>query len=303
MPSGGTIIAPDSLWNNDFWLGMFAGAALRGVDTFLIGPSVENAPSDSYITLGSLHDSLFRGMYLSQEFKEELKASGGSINVGIYRSNVDATNILERLDLVLKGFETNENINALLSVHPDVLKELKDIKTALDDTYLDRHSPLLVKKETKGPKLHMKTQFFASEKAMEILSLKEWGPVLKRYFEERVKQTTGYALESEGITPEILGEREDEDNPNVIEAFEQTLSPEEKDAAMFFLTVGSHNQDRRSMFLDGEVLVGVAGYDSLIAMMDMVFLLHASVWPKDFAEFCKYLPPTADSGTLIKDLL
>ncbi len=302
-PTGGTIIAPDSLWNNDFWLGMFVGAALRGVNTYLIGPSAENAPSDSYVVLGSLHDSLFRGMYISQEFKEELKKSGGSINVGLYRSSADATNLLERLDITLKGFETNENINALLSVHPDVLAVLKNIKTELDETYPDKHSPLLVKKSTSGPKLHMKVQFFASEKAMGILSLKEWGPVLKRYFEERIKQTTGHALESKGITPDLLKERKDESSPNLIEAFEQTLSPAEKDSAIFFLTVGSHNQDRRSMFLDGEVLVGVAGYDSLIAMMDMVFLMHASVWPKDFAEFSKYLPPTADPGTFIKDLL
>jgi hypothetical protein len=303
VQKGGTIIAPDSLWNNDFWLGMFVGAALRGVDTYLIGPSAENAPSSSSMALGSLHDSLFRGMYISQEFKEELKKAGGSINVGIYRSTADATNILERLNLAMQGFETNDNINALLSVHPEVLERLERIKSELDDTYPNMHSPLLVKKNTTGPRLHMKAQFFANEKAMKILSLKEWGPVLDRYFSERVKQTTGRALESDGITPDILREREDEDSPNLIEAFEQTLAPEEKDRAVFFLTIGSHNQDRRSMFLDGEVLVGVAGYDSLIAMMDLVFLLHASVWPKDFAEFSKYLPPTADSGSLIKDLL
>jgi hypothetical protein len=303
MPKGGTIFAPDSLWNNDFWLGMFVGAALRGVDTYLIGPSAGNAPSDSYVALGSLHDSLIRGMYISQEFKEELKKSGGSINIGLYQSDADATNILERLELALKGFEANKNINALLSIHPDVLALLKNIKGELSETYPDKHAPLLVTKNAGGPKLHMKTQFFANEKAMKILSLKEWGPVLKRYFEERIRQTTGHALESEGITPDILRERENETSPNLIEAFEQTLSQQEKDAATFFLTIGSHNQDRRSMFLDGEALVGVAGYDSLIAMMDMVFLMHASVWPKDFAEFSKYLPPTADSGTFIKDLL
>ncbi|NOR13302.1 MAG: hypothetical protein GQ545_08620 [Candidatus Aminicenantes bacterium] len=303
IPKGGTIIAPDSLWNNDFWLGMFVGAALRGVDTYLIGPSAENAPSDSYVALGSLHDSLLRGMYISQEFKEELKKSGGSMNIGLYKSSADATNIQERLELALKGFETNDNINALLSVHPDVVELLKSIKAELDESYPDKHAPLLVKKNVSGPQLHLKAQFFASKSAMEILSLKEWVPVLKRYFEERIRQTTGHALETEGITPDILREREDADSPNLIEAFEQTLSPKERDAATFFFTLGSHNQDRRSMFLDGEVLVGVAGYDSLIAMMDMVFLLHASVWPKDFAEFSKYLPPTVDSGTFIKDLL
>lgn len=303
MPEGGTIIAPDSLWNNDFWLGMFVGAALRGVDTYLIGPSAGNAPSDSYVALGSMHDSLIRGMYISQEFKEEFIKSGGSINVGLYQSDADATNILERLKIALKGFEANENINALLSVHPDVLALLKKIKADLDETYPDKHAPFLVTNNPSGPKLHMKVQFFASEKAMEILSLKEWGAVLKRYFEERIKQTTGHALESEGISPGLLRERVDATSPNLIEAFEQILSPKEKESAMMFLTVGSHNQDRRSMFLDGEVLVCVAGYDSLIAMMDMVFLMHTSVWPKDFAEFSKYLPPTVDSGTFIKDLL
>jgi hypothetical protein len=302
IPAGGTILAPDSLWNNDFWLGMFVGAALRGVDTYLIGPSAGNAPSDSYVALGSLHDSLIRGMYISQEFKEELKKAGGSINVGLYQSDADATNILERLKIALKGFEANDNINALLSIHPDVLELLKKIKTDLDETYPDRHAPLLVTNNPGGPKLHMKVQFFASEKAMEILRLKEWMPVLKRYFEERIRQTSGHALESEGITPALLREKEDEASSNLIEAFEQILSPKEKESAMMFLTVGSHNQDRRSMFLDGEVLVGVAGYDGLIAMMDLVFLMHASVWPKDFAEFIKDLPPTADSGTFIKDL-
>jgi hypothetical protein len=303
MPKGGTILAPDSLWNNDFWLGMFMGAALRGVNTYLIGPSAKNAPIDSSITLGSLHDSLIRGMYISEEFKEELKSSGGSINVGLYRSDVDATNILERLELALKGFETNAKINKLLSVHPDILTLLQSIKAELKETYPDKHAPVLLRKSPSEPKMHMKTQFFACGKAMEILSLKEWGPVLRRYFEERVRQTTGHALESEGITPDLLLEKENETSPNLIEAFEQILSPEEMDSALMFLTVGSHNQDRRSMFLDGEVLVGVSGYDSLIAMMDMVFLMHASVWPKSFAEFSKYLPPTADSGKLIKDLL
>jgi hypothetical protein len=37
--------------------------------------------------------------------------------------------------------------------------------------------------------------------------------------------------------------------------------------------------------------------------MDIVFLLHSSVWPKDFTEFKKYLPESTDVGNFIKDLL
>lgn len=62
---------------------------------------------------------------------------------------------------------------------------------------------------------------------MEILSLKEWVPVLKRYFEERIRQTTGHALETEGITPDILRKREDADSPkrNLVNIFLQQLIP------------------------------------------------------------------------------
>ena len=303
IPKGGTIIAPDPQWNNDFWLGMFAGAALRGVNTYLVGPSAQNTPSDSPILLGALHNSLLRGMVIADQFREELEKSGGSLNIGLFSSPVDATNLSERLRLVVNGFETNVRINQMLPIHPEVLSLLKQIQADLDEEYPKIHAPLVVKKEARKPRLHLKTQFFATQSGMEVLKLREWRPVLKRYFEERMRQTTGHPLESAGITPEILQAREYCSGPTLIEAFERSLSPRDRETAAFFLTVGSHNQDRRSMFLDGETLVGVAGYESLIAMMDMVFLLHSSAWPKDLAEFKKYLPENTNAGDLIKDLL
>ena len=303
IPKGGTIIAPDPQWNNDFWLGMFAGAALRGVNTYLIGPSAQNSPGDSPILLGALHNSLLRGMVIADQFREELEKSGGSLNVGLFSSPVDATNLSERLRLVVNGFETNVRINQMLPVHPDVLSLLKQIQAELDKEYPNIHAPLVVKKEAGKPRLHLKTQFFASQSGMEVLKLREWRPVLKRYFEERMRQTTGHPLESAGITPEILQAREYRSGPTLIEALERSLSPMDRETAAFFLIVGSHNQDRRSMFLDGETLVGVAGYGSLIAMVDMVFLLHSSAWPKDLAEFKNYLPENTNAGDFIKDLL
>lgn len=303
IPKGGTIIAPDPQWNNDFWLGMFAGAALRGVNTYLVGPSAQNTPSDTPIVLGALHNSLLRGMVIADQFREELEKSGGSLNIGLFSSPVDATNLSERLGLVINGFETNDRINQMLPVHPEVLSLLKQIQAELDKEYPNIHAPLVVKKGAGKPRLHLKTQFFASQSGMEVLRLREWRPVLKRYFEERMKQTIGHPLESAGITPEILQAREYRSGPTLIEALERSLSPMDRETATFFLTLGSHNQDRRSMFLDGETLVGVAGYGSLIAMMDMVFLLHSSAWPKDFAEFKNYLPENTNVGDLIKDLL
>jgi len=44
------------------------------------------------------------------------------------------------------------------------------------------------------------------------------------------------------------------------------------------VTVGSHNQDRRSMFLDGESTALVCSQDALIAALDFAFLMGASDW-------------------------
>jgi len=304
IPKGGTIIAPDPQWNNDFWLGMFAGAALRGVNTYLVGPSAQNTPTENPAVMGALHNSLLRGMIIAEEFREELEKSGGSLNIGLFNSSADATDLRERVEQVVKGFETNDRLNRMLQVHPGVLTLLKQIQADLDREYPDIHSPHIIKKEDGRPRLHLKAQFFASESGMEILKLGEWRPVLKRYFEERIRQTTGRPLESAGLIPELLLARDDhDDGPTLTEAFERSLSATERERAAFFLTVGSHNQDRRSMFLDGEALVAVAGTDSLIALMDIVFLLHSSVWPKDFTEFKKYLPESTNVGNFIKDLI
>jgi hypothetical protein len=303
VPKGGTIVAPDSQWNNDFWLGMFVGAALRGVNTYLVGPSAQNTPSDTPVIMGALHNSLLRGMIIAEEFREELKESGGSLNIGLFNSSADATDLRERLELVVKDLETDDHLNRMLPLHPEVISLLEEIRAGLGKEYPNLHAPHLVKEQAGKPLLHLKTQFFASQSGLKILGLREWRPALKRYFEERIRQTTGRPLESAGLTPGLLLAREDPSGPTLIEAFERTLTPAEKETALFFLTLGSHNQDRRSMFLDGEALVAVAGIDSVIALMDLIFLLHSSVWPKDFAEFKKYLPESTDVGNFIKDLL
>jgi phosphatidylserine/phosphatidylglycerophosphate/cardiolipin synthase-like enzyme len=48
--------------------------------------------------------------------------------------------------------------------------------------------------------------------------------------------------------------------------------------AIIYMTVGSHNQDRRSMMLDGESLVLVSGYESLVGITDFAILLGSTHW-------------------------
>jgi hypothetical protein len=60
---------------------------------------------------------------------------------------------------------------------------------------------------------------------------------------------------------------------------------------VFFLQVGSPNQDYRSMVLDGEAAVLVSGWTSLYAVPDFVLLTGLTTWPDTQGELDRLLPP------------
>jgi hypothetical protein len=60
--------------------------------------------------------------------------------------------------------------------------------------------------------------------------------------------------------------------------------------AIYYVTVGSHNQDRRSMFLDGEATALVAGEDALIAALDFAFLIGVTDWVDSVEELEERYP-------------
>ncbi|MCK5408609.1 MAG: hypothetical protein KAJ37_14165, partial [Candidatus Krumholzibacteria bacterium] len=117
----------------------------------------------------------------------------------------------------------------------------------------------------------------------------------------RIRQKEVRGIESEGITPALLRTRGSDADLNVIEAFKRyltTLSPEERNTVLFMMTIGSQNQDRRGMLLDGEVLLAVTGYDCLVALTDFLFILGSATWPETTAEFTDVFPEQGSPGFL-----
>jgi len=55
-------------------------------------------------------------------------------------------------------------------------------------------------------------------------------------------------------------------------------------------TTGSQNQNPRSMLLDGEVLVALSGFNSLITAIDFMFMLGIASWPSSLEEFGQLYP-------------
>jgi len=88
----------------------------------------------------------------------------------------------------------------------------------------------------------------------------------------------------------------------VLERFRKEPLPGTEDA-VYYLTVGSKNQDPRSAFLDGETSFGVAGSWSLVAYSDFLLLMAATTWVESEAELTKLIPVEEEKARKIGRLI
>jgi hypothetical protein len=75
---------------------------------------------------------------------------------------------------------------------------------------------------------------------------------------------------------------------------EAGLAPELAARSLFYLSVGSRNQDVRGAILDGEVLYLVSGAWSLSAYADMFLLFGSTTWIESAEEMERLLPPPSE---------
>jgi phosphatidylserine/phosphatidylglycerophosphate/cardiolipin synthase-like enzyme len=61
---------------------------------------------------------------------------------------------------------------------------------------------------------------------------------------------------------------------------------------VFYLAVGSFNQNYRSMLMDGEVLFLVSGPDASMAFLDFVGMVYVVTWVDTVEELEEVLPST-----------
>lgn len=79
--------------------------------------------------------------------------------------------------------------------------------------------------------------------------------------------------------------------------------PPGMEKAVFYLTVGSKNQDPRSAFLDGETAFVVAGPWSLVSYSDFLLLMAATTWVENEAELTKLIPVEEEKARKIGRLI
>jgi len=276
MPAGSLLLTPDSLWASDFWAGMMAGAALRGCHVFAIAPAAKFAPSGARLTLELIHDTLGAMMLMAERLRDEIEAVGGSLRVGLYTYDDDVCNVRDRIGAYLSGVAQPTYPRHGLRFSLDAMKRLETEREQLASEY-DGPVHLAKPADRDLPRLHMKAQFFATDSALDVMNRPEWTDVLLAYLDTRRRETSERSERGGGITRSVL------------EALR--LPQSGGDGVMTFATVGSHNQDRRSMFLDGEALVAIAGHDALITLIDFTFMMGEATWPQDLTELARHYPP------------
>lgn len=267
LPPGGVLLAPDSLWLSEYWAGMVLSAALRGGHVFVVAPATGHAPSSAVITMWLMRQNLDLMLTAQKYFAPDVAAAGGTFRVGFYASEVSVHDLAGRLETLLAGRERYPFLAKFFAFHPEVIERAQQLRERLSKERAECPERPAVDSEhvawhaEHAPFMHLKAHFLASARAMDIVGRPEWAEVLEQYFTTRHEQLQGET--NDGLSPEML--------TNLI-----PVGGDEGNIQM--LTVGSHNQDRRSMLLDGEVLAAVSGPSSWLAFLDFMFILSAAEW-------------------------
>ena len=72
--------------------------------------------------------------------------------------------------------------------------------------------------------------------------------------------------------------------------YAQGLSPAIRNRIAIFFAIGSHNQNNRSMVMDGEVAFVVSGFSALFGLPDFLVIVGLSEWIDDLDELEALFP-------------
>ena len=286
MPSGSHLYIPDSLWNSPFWAGMLIGAALRGCKVLIIAPSLNNAPSAGTPQMSRANEIFTRFVVIQNDMREEIESAGGMFKVGVYNLDIDVFDIVGLAKTFVEGIKNIDWYDEVFPFDSATIEEIKDLAEYLESQGFEP-SYLAQDKEKRKPKLHSKAQFFGSFQALSsLLEIDGWGKLIR----EDVLIKAKALMSDTYIGVKDLRSQVSEDRHAMVEKWYTSLTPEQHEKMIFYLTVGSHNQDYRSKIQDGEVTYVVSHLNALIGYLDFVGLIGRTTWVDSVEEMEELLP-------------
>jgi hypothetical protein len=287
MPPGSHLYITDPLWNSPFWASMVASAALRGCWVLVVSPAEENAPSSSHPEMALSNQVFTRFVVFQNEMRAAIDAAGGLFRTGVYAVDLDIADVVE----TTRAFAHNVSQDGVFRKKFPFDPRVYELLASLPDTLLARgyHVSHLVQHDaTKKPKPHLKTQFFASNEAIESLVPRpEWVAVVRDYTLARAEQTR---VRADYPNVKKLQEAVAEDKRILIDEWHASLTEKERDRSIFYFSIGSQNQNSRSLIMDGEALIVLAGTRSMVSYLDFVLLLGLTTWVENVEQLDALLP-------------
>jgi len=136
------------------------------------------------------------------------------------------------------------------------------------------------------PKLHLKANFFASREGWDsLLARPEMAQVLEAYLRQLLR------TDPEGSDVRQSAAALAAASEHLVSAFRSSLSPADRERLVYFLLIGSANEDYRSMLMDGEASVLLSGWSGVVGLIDLSVIVSLSVWIDDLEMLDALLPP------------
>ncbi|MBR9990441.1 MAG: hypothetical protein KFH98_11840 [Gemmatimonadetes bacterium] len=279
------IKTPDSLWNSTFFGGLLAGASLRGATVSITAPALPNAPSAGFPQMARAHELFTRLLFLRSELADPLQRSGGELRIGLYAIGPDRNGFASRADAWARQIAATPFTRALTPATSSLLPVVAAVGAGAN-----RGPPLTAAAVAtrEAPKLHKKVQYVATADLWDaIFDSPEWPQFMATYLQYR------QATHDIGDAGEAGGAK---DFPDELARIARRVfgAANQPGRGAGYALVGSQNMDYRGMFMDGEVTVMFGGADSLIPLLDLLFLEGTVTWLNDRQDLDRLLPPPSE---------
>jgi phosphatidylserine/phosphatidylglycerophosphate/cardiolipin synthase-like enzyme len=297
MSPGGVVKVPDSLWLNELLASLLVGGALRGVRVLVIAPALASAPASSWQNIAAIHDLMSRLVALHGVLAPDVARAGGLLRVGLYAPSIDVDDLRDRVTALKKSLAKDSVLRDLYAFDSAAYRVLDSADAILAGAGLPpRDSAILNQVMEAGqpttplvrPKLHFKGFLYVSGEAWtHLISGAPMAPGMQVYLEERARQLR----EGPRVSEDPMADAMQKVGALAINPVLANIPPGTRYHWVFFLMVGSANQDYRSMAMDGEAALLVSNWTTLYAVPDFVLLTGLVTWVDDQAELDRLLPP------------
>jgi hypothetical protein len=207
-------------------------------------------------------------------------AAGGSWDGGA-RLLAPSGDTLAKIREAAEGFRRFPFLREEFRVPAELPRFLETVAAALEAA--GYKSVALAEGREGPPRMHRKTQLFVTRRALRAVADDPRTLESLRRLLDTVAETTADPTS-------VLDEDDPLGTPNEILKGLRTSARETARNGIFYLVVGSKNQDSRSALLDGDVTCVVAGPAVLWSYADFMFLMAATNWLEDPATLDKLMP-------------